>query len=143
MTHEQYVSLSTAKLLKQAGFNWECNRFYREVAGDILIGTITTDHNNVHNTRNDIRYSAPTQAVAQRWLREVKGYHIYITHTFTAQENKVSSVWECLVEKMSFLKPNSVRIMEDDLGRSIVFPTYEAALEAGLQKCLTLLIEKQ
>ena len=60
--HEYYVSLEVAKLLKEAGFDWEVEYVYnfgkliRSVAHPVL--------------GNEL--AAPTLDVAQRWLREVK-----------------------------------------------------------------------
>lgn len=143
INHECYVSLEVAKLLKEAGFNWKCNGAYLSEDG-IQYAFIKMDEacDNNNSKYNQYNISAPTLDVAQRWLREEKGYHIYISHTYTAIDGQIKSIWEVLYEKMSFLKPNSILILEDDLGRSLEFDTYEEALEAGLQKCLTLLIEK-
>ena len=139
MTHEQYITLETANLAKQAGFNWEVETFYNAL-GRACRGE-SYNWNGETGEYQDV--SRPTQSVLQRWLREVKGYNIYITHTYTVKDCQIKSIWEVLYEKMSFLKSNSTLILEDDFGRSLEFDTYEAALEAALQKCLTLIIEKQ
>ncbi|MBR3565328.1 MAG: hypothetical protein IKN91_03235 [Paludibacteraceae bacterium] len=138
MTHEQYIEYETARLAKQAGFDWKCTQCYYN-------GEFDNDYYDSYNFNGSCLYqiSAPTQSVLQRWLREEKGYHIYISHTYTAIDCQVKSVWEILYEKMSFLKPNSILILEDDLGRSLAFDTYEAALEAGLKECLSLIINGQ
>lgn len=138
-THEQFITPETAKLAKQAGFDWEVKNYYYH----------TTVGWKLRNSRdipeyikgNDRCISAPTQSVLQRWLREEKGYNIYISHTYTVIDGQIKSIWEVLYEEMLFLKPNSTFILEDDFGRSLEFDIYEDALEAAEKKCLTILIE--
>ena len=62
MNHECYVSLEVAKLLKEAGFDWECTHKYERS----IIACRYED------------YEKPTLSVAQRWLRVVKGIHLYV-----------------------------------------------------------------
>ena len=165
MTHEQFITLETAKLAKQAGFDWECPTFYTETFDytnqdgtgkfefrrddNLRYRNPNDDRNSFVNHKGTLleykfeMYSAPTQSVLQRWLREVKSYNIYISHTYTVIDCQIKSIWEVLYEKMSFLKPNSTLILEDDLGRSLAFDTYETALEAGLKECLSLIINGQ
>ena len=73
MNHECYVSLEVAKLLKEAGFDWECTHYYsvnmlhEPNNGFIHIyrqyKALFYDHNR---TKMPV-YSAPTLDVAQRW----------------------------------------------------------------------------
>lgn len=64
MIEEQYASLETAKLLKEAGFDVPCTSQYteNEFAWENLR---KTDFNE-----SDYVFSRPTQALAARWLRE-------------------------------------------------------------------------
>lgn len=63
INHETHVSLEVAKLLKEAGFDWECDKSY--------------DCTNSDCVRYE-EYSAPTLDVAQRWLREVRCEYIVV-----------------------------------------------------------------
>lgn len=58
--NEVYVSEETLKLLKEAGFNWDCRKI------QVRLGVFD---------------SRPTLAVAQKWIREVCGADICV-HTF-------------------------------------------------------------
>jgi hypothetical protein len=78
-------------------------------------------------------YSAPTQSVLQRWLREERGMYIEITHTVT-DEFYVTIHSKCFMLHRRLLK---------DGRETLTFPTYEAALEVAEQECLTIIIEKQ
>ncbi len=62
---EDYVSFETAKLLKEKGFNWNCEskRFYPEPDYD------QESPNGVY---------APTIQMAMKWLREVHNLHIVV-----------------------------------------------------------------
>lgn len=140
MTHEQFITLETAQLAKQAGFDWNVGAYF--LNGYFYRANFYANY-NLRILADYKTISAPTQSVLQKWLREEKGYHIYISHTYTAIDSQIKSIWEVLYEEMSFLKPNSTLILEDDFGRSLEFDTYEAALEAALQECLTLINEKQ
>ena len=73
-THESYVSLETAKLLKQAGFDWPVDCYY-DIMDDLFDDSGFLFNENSYSYRK----SAPTLSIVQRWLREVKGYSIYPT----------------------------------------------------------------
>lgn len=133
MTHEQFITLETARLAKQAGFDWEVNSYlsYYGNCPDnphwaVSVQQEYKDWNNYKFKHILEAYSAPTQSVLQRWLREAKG--LYISMIYMSIHNE----WRCKVES----KNNCILV-------NYIEPTYEAALESGLQKCLTLLIEKQ
>ena len=118
-THETYVSLETAKLLKQAGFDWECNRFY--------------DCTNSDCVRYE-EYPAPTLDVAQRWLREVKGMCLTIQPLF----DKVNEQFNVVVGFTPFIHRMDGEMIIASLDNE---HSYEKAQEAGIKKCLTLILE--
>ncbi len=152
-TYEMYVSLEPAKLLRQAGFDWGVRSFYQEPLPASHLEKIfreesedkrrerhdvmqsDTDWNHLQST-DRIFYSVPTLAVAQRWLREVKGISVEVCHVIVWVEGGTLGIKWCY--RICYLNSN-----ESDILSSDEFDTFEAALEAGLQECLTLLIEKQ
>lgn len=133
--HEYYVSLEVAKLLKQAGFDWEIYDgyiIYEDGAG------FTIEFQSPHNFNGDncdlfINYgghkevlSRPTLDVAQRWLREVKEIEVNTLCVYINNVKKYSySVFEG--------KYNNERIEEG-------FDTYEEAQEAGIKKALEIIL---
>ena len=120
VNHEYYVSLEVAKLLKEAGFDWEIKTFYfMDQLGETMLG----DAKN-HNFSNQF-ISAPTLEVAQRWLREVKNIDVF------AYRNEPKDKFESIV---SFNKNWSTTGM--------CINTYEEALEAGIKKALEIILEK-
>jgi hypothetical protein len=121
MNKEAYVSFETAKLLKEKGFDWEVRSLYGK-DGDMGFSSWS----NNYNTHDDL-YSAPTQQMAMRWLREEKGIHIYpipvtgfyyVVSVYLEDGNKVHN-----------------RILSRS-GRH----AYEDAIEVALQYCLTNMI---
>ena len=131
-THESYVSLETAKMLKEAGFDWGTLTYYpiddKVLNERALVGSkVAFNHN-----RDDSAYSAPTLDVAQRWLREVKG--IFVNATNYRQEGSINyTMWRW------YYHSNDSEL--SDTGWSL--NTYEEALEAGIKKCLTILLEEK
>lgn len=117
--HEYYVSLEVAKLLKEAGFDWECDKSY--------------DCTNSDCVRYE-EYSAPTLDVAQRWLREKKNIDVVVLramqwkqfyYTIEHEENRTSKIdFMSLNEDMWWFK-------------------YEEAQEAGIKKTLEIILEKE
>lgn len=118
MIEEQYVSLETAKLLKEAGFDVPCTSQYteNEFAWENLR---KTDFN-----KNGYVFSRPTQALAARWLREV--YGIMIVSFFDDYMSKWYYVIDG-VKKQSVIK--CVQSASD-------YDNYEEAIEAGLKHSL-------
>ena len=117
--HEYYVSLEVAKLLKEAGFEWEIKTFYfMDQLGETMLG----DAKN-HNFSNQF-ISAPTLEVAQRWLREVKNIDVF------AYRNEPKDKFESIV---SFNKKWSTTGM--------CINTYEEALETSIKKALEIIIK--
>ena len=150
MAHESYVSLEIAKLLKQAGFTWLCGSLY---GLDVRYKGKSIDEDkeyslkaagkgkeikyvdgglvyNFNNTNDDSfgGYSRPTHAVAQRWLREVKKVDVLVEKRFCAY-----------VYSLSNIDDNTNNVIPE---MSVGYDTYEQALEAGIKKCLTLILEK-
>lgn len=85
---EQEISLETAKLAKLKGFDWECRGYYCPPRKQ---GNKYTEHYGYFNSnkcqfyiddkgikREVEMYSAPTQSLLQRWLRDVHNIHIRV-----------------------------------------------------------------
>lgn len=145
--HEYYVSLEVAKLLKEAGFDWEVNHSYPNVSAlDNSCSGYMEDLSFYHNL-NDGKYgglSVPTLEVAQRWLREVKKIYIGIV----ALENKHavtnSDGWTFHYE---YGEPTFDCDIQNERCETIItlddsFDTYEQAQEASIKKALEIILEK-
>ena len=66
---EEFVKLETAKLLKEKGFSENVFTFYEadSIEGDMKLSE-TYDESENFNEKDDC-FSAPTQSLTQKWLR--------------------------------------------------------------------------
>lgn len=138
---EQLISFETAKLAKEKGFEGYCFSYYN-LKGDIkhnyLENGSSTDiefrvdlEDLLDNWNRDIpnTYSAPTQSLLQKWLREVHNIHIELT-CFT------DNTWDGLLiyENAPYKWDDKTAPVEAENCK-----TYEEALEICLQKALKLI----
>lgn len=120
---ETYVSLETAKLAKEKGFNVFCTHYYHL---EYNIGELQTTERKFQylNSDHDNLITAPTQSLLQKWLREK--FFIHIAITSNSQES-----WQ-----FHICIPNKYKlgdVYEED------FSSYEEALEVGLFRGLTFI----
>lgn len=150
VNYECYVSPEVAKLLREAGFDWECRKIYYRYHED---GDTWELEDNYKNYKSILKLDhcllTPTLDVAQRWLREVKNIEIYISWEIEFEEKELN--WN----KRRYCYDidthvNSIPLLsiDDDywaegyhtFGNS--YSTYEEAQEAGIKKALELILEK-
>ena len=133
INHECYVSLEIAKLLKEAGFDWEVNTCRYNSSPDKISsnGTLTSNFNGY--AFQHIAISAPTLDVAQKWLREVKKYHIYVRPYDLDDGTYVTNI---------VITDSRWGSLQDNNKKAIIFKTYEEAQEAGIKKALEIILEK-
>ena len=121
---EEFVTLETAKLLKEKGFNEDCKNVID--IDNILRVTLYRTNSNLPKQC----FSLPTQSLAQRWLRETKNLHIEIYRSAVGYGYAI-------------VKADNGTWQEDDDSRGTndggLWDTYEEALEAGLVECLKLI----
>ena len=128
VNHECYVSLEVAKLLKKAGFNWECKMIhFCYVEDDYMWNLEDNDKKARSILKLDYCLLAPTLDVAQRWLREIKNSHIEIS----PNSDMSAYIYNILLPGDKFW-----------LGSPISYITYEEAQEAGIKKALEMILKK-
>jgi len=133
---EQIVTFETAKLAKEKGFDLWVNSAYLE--DKFLYGTISLmeesdsafidimdgielENHNHFEFKN--RYSAPTQSLLQKWLRDKYRILIFPYVDFHEKEYFYCSIFPVNGDRFSIEN----------------FNTYEKALELGLQEALKLI----
>ena len=120
---EEFVTLETAKLLKEKGFNEYCKNVID--IDNILRVTLYRTNSNLPKQC----FSLPTQSLAQRWLRETKNLHIEIYRSAVGYGYAI-------------VKADNGTWQEDDDSKGTndggLWDPYEEALEAGLVECLKL-----
>lgn len=130
VNNECYVSLEVAKLLKEAGFDWE--EHYPRNFCYVNDNTELFDKSVLKNYigEDDVIYLAPTLDIAQRWLREVKNLILLIDITPSY----------CNGKPMGYKFVIHVSCGNHIWGEWK--DTYEEALEAGIKKVLEIILEK-
>ncbi len=121
---EELVTLETAKMLKEKGFNEPC-MIAMNIEDGRQYGTNRT------NSELPIKVcSHPTQSVAQKWLRETKNIHICIYNCACGYGYEISKA------------DNGTHITSsvyEGTNDGSKWDIYEEALEAGLQEALKLI----
>lgn len=143
MIKEVHVSFEAAKQLKARGFDEPTTHFYEQ--GEDL-SVVFKKWSNGNKKRNGVmnpklgrqtNFSAPTQQLAMRWLREFKYIFLCITADYElVEEDEDSDNWD---EKLYYRV--EVEEIREDFLHSITwntefenrrFNTYEDAAEAGI-----------
>lgn len=137
---DQLINFKTAQLAKEKGFNINTLNFYdsnSSYTGYVLKEkTIHTPDSYYHH--RDC-FMAPTQSLLQKWLREVHQAHIDIIPEF--YHTGINYNW--CVRFYSVMEADCMDSRSTGLyGDNGEYPTYELALEAGLQKALKLITKK-
>ena len=113
---EELILFETAKLAKEKGFDEEVTNYYHPRYG--LSDGCEDSYNREEQAEG--YYSAPTQSLLQRWLREVHRIYLYISLSGTKE---ISWFWSINDKKYQDGSNNN----------------YEEALEAGLLEALKLI----
>lgn len=151
---ETLISFETAKLAKDKGFtmfkksfksaiidsrNYDVQRysFYRVIKDEQIlelnVGTNSSNINGLYESYNDENfvtqknYFAPTQALLQRWLREVHEIEVNPNQNFT--KGGIKMQYNISIESRK----------HNHLGKYVYGNTYEEVLEVGLQEALKLI----
>lgn len=120
---EELVTLETAKLLKEKGFNKFCSFAYIDEYCNLMsVHTI-----NSLIDKMGLGYSAPNQSFAQKWLRETKNLHIEISYMY-------GNYW--IYDILTIPEHDLVGLSDRPI---IHYGTYEEALEAGIFEALKLI----
>lgn len=122
-THEVYCSLETSKLLEQAGFDWDTEYVYVTVNGNTAVFPFWSTS---WALICDECYVRPTLDVARRWLREIK--------------HEILQVEYSNVTNLYYADCCSLNDWHE-VGDKDGYNTYESALEAGIKKCLEIIIK--
>ena len=143
MIEEQFVTLETAKLLKEKGFNETCLAYYKnnmlvaiyEDCHDILPATNTLL--DKISPKNEC-YSAPTQQMAMRWLREV--HNLCISIILDGYVDGCDPLGYYIAIDQYGAPYHEVSPTLIDRPDQVFFKTYEEALEAAIKYVMQALI---
>lgn len=121
---EELVTLGTAKLLKDKGFNEYCKDIINHKG--IMMETIFRTSKDLPK----LFYSCPTQSIAQKWLRETQNIHICVYNCACGYGYEIPKA-----DNGTHIA-GSVYEGPNDGGK---WDVYEDAPEAGLQEALKLI----
>ena len=122
---EELVTLETAKMLKEKGFNEYCKDIIKEDNNRIMQSVFRTNKN-----LPKLCYSRPTQSIAQKWLRDIQNIHICIYNCACGYGYEISKA-----DNGTHIVSSAYKGTNDG-GK---WDTYEEALEAGIQEALKLI----
>ena len=133
MIEEQFVSFDTAKLLKEVGFNIPCRGIYvtdrtgyyefREYDNKQTTDDLCWDSEDGFQ----YEYLAPTQALADRWLREMYDVAIYSLYDDDMEQ------WFYVID--AFAKNPVINGFQS----GSEYDDYESAFEDGLREAIKLI----
>ena len=146
---EQLISFDTAKLAKEKKFNIPCENFYIEYIDDDVADLFNYEEQRgsgyaeLYRNNQEFKYSAPTQSLLQKWLREVHNCFIDILpHRDGDSKNKQ---WKSkkdvfwTVEVDYYGKNFEINLTNNADFTQHFNKTYEEALEIGLYQALKLI----
>ncbi len=124
---EQHILIETARLAHEKGFNIPIKARYCCAVWDD--NQYRLFKNGIGHNSNESKdsFSAPTQGLLQKWLRETHKIHVDISVGDDSHYGVIYGTTDT---------PEWIR-EEDDID-VLFFPTYEEALEAGLQAALNI-----
>lgn len=124
---EELVTLETAKMLKEKGFNWKCEHL---IDRNKVITKYDIPQSMVVCMEIDgelVEFLCPALYVAQKWLRQEKNLHIEISYMY-------GNYW--IYDILTIPEHDLVGLSDRPI---IHYGTYEEALEAGIFEALKLI----
>jgi hypothetical protein len=146
---EQLITFETAKLAKEKGFDERVPYGYLDLEdGHKKLGEIRllpVFDNIMKNSETNNFFTAPTQSLLLKWLREVHEIHIDITPTIIEYNNSKDSIgYTHKIVKLEIYLKNGKTYGLSSKEKGIITNNtysdiYEEALEVGLQEALKLI----
>ena len=127
MNKEDYVSMEVARLLKEKGYDEDCNILVAEEYWSFNKGKLTC----VDKDREFCPF--PTLYEAQKWLRETHNIHIVVSSHYSRKYEIIEYEYR-IATYLDFLgKPFKWRESKD------YYEIYEQCLNAGILEALKLI----
>jgi hypothetical protein len=130
---DQLVSFETAWEARERGFDEPTSNHYRASTVELEEHHLFTSNSQWSKVKEDKPkadlFSAPTQSLLQRWLREKHGKFVYLLPN--SDRNIVDGEWGFQIIDINYVHTQGNRFELDE-----IIGTYEEALEEGLLKAL-------
>lgn len=140
ITKEDYVSLETAKMLKEKGYNEATTGFYSNIRG-LCIGTAGL-YNSIKNSfefvsydfrvLSETRISAPTLYEAQKWIFSKNNIFIEVSPIIPKDEQDDLEIFT-----VSLYYKYGINWKLAGYGNKYI--SYQQALNAGIQEAINLI----
>ena len=106
---EDYVSFEIAQLLKEKGFDEICSYEWGPTVneGYVLQKWIITNGQIKNSDLIDGAYTAPSQSIALKWLREVHKLHIYAVPYWPQGDMRNKMSWQGLIVDLNTINGDS------------------------------------
>lgn len=130
---EQYIKFETAKLAKEKGFDIVTMKYFNSEEDLIIPKEHEIEYypyQPVNHNKQQYNWSRPTQALLQRWLREVHNIIVIIDTNMMYTDLDIS---------YTYFVSNYTKNSWNNLWGELALRTYEETLEVGLQKGLELI----
>lgn len=134
MITEDYVSLETAKLLKEKGFDEDIDLWYDENGYIFFQHKYNIICRDWRVRQNLEVYQCPTLQMAMRWLRET--YHLYIQ--FVLNQDVIDE--KSVIENYYHFNVSRLDRFANEGGDCKWYKSYKEACEAAIKYCLENLI---
>lgn len=148
---EPLVTLKCAELAKEKGFNYPTNAYYWNDKTKICFMRYSSKSSNLHTQKlfneNETIYtiSIPSQALLQKWLREVHNIKIFVNYELISSDD-YEYCYKIIFEEGSAKKQcdrtkiiESLKFYSGGYTNTLKNNTYEETLEEGLQQTLKLI----
>lgn len=142
-THEHFVNFTTAKKLKQLGFDWDCYIYYSEIDAPVSEAIVDEKTSKVYGlfvvdicgNPHKEDFLVPTYEVVQRWLRELHYMDINIIRfSYEGEPCYKTSIW------IDFEGKSRHKSKESYINVGL-FDSYEYAIEETVNRCLDILLK--
>lgn len=130
MIQEQYVTLETARLLREKGFDEPCFAYYSEYWDDWK--TLRFWRKDRRNVQNKGYLNTPTQSLVMKWLMEVHNLHCDIGY------DDLDWFWNIISINKSVPVEDRPKLIKNGPAG---YKTYEEACETAIKYCLENLID--
>lgn len=144
MMHETYVNFEQSQILNELGFDWECSNGYYIHAwmDEPRFASYDDCEKEAESYDGTDFYPAPTLAVAQKWLREVKGIAVCVIAKDIDEKFFPGTYYWKEAFMSNFNTPGQQWQNWFIYGKRPIQSTYEEALSDGLTKMLKLIANK-
>ena len=126
MSKEDYVSFETAKLLKEKGFDFKCDKCYAYFADDD-IRCLNLKYPKSAQLLAEDRYPCVTLQMAMKWLREV---HNIMVSPYALSLGYYFEIFDLTDRDITGCKPLYQLCIPN---KKDVLSTYEEAAEVGIR----------